>query len=558
MVTTTQYSTKTALLKLLNELGSPTFKGKLSHAWFETNTLAASKVFAQVVVSARERSRYLDDLLARQQPDGSWHEDARHLYLPDAMVSTSSALLALLANDRVAADSQVVLKGLAFLANNLLDALQMADEKKPIGFEAILVDHLTRLAALAPQVPLDGQLLAGISHKVRAKLAAKLDYLHQTRITLHSVLDAFIGQADQLDWPALAAFQEADGSMGIYASSTIALLEHLDPDHPAYQRGLDYLQEAISLPLALPPFFPSNAFEIWWALYHLADSPLRRIVALVLQNAPHLLLPVPEQGIAVTERFSLPDVDTTAMKLASLLFLGEETAIDSLDAFRSQDVYQCYQYENRVSPSANVHALMAIVLKAEQDRHLSDAHQARIVAGLEYLLAEMEDKDHLVDKWHLSDLYATCHAIELFIHIAESFLVERIPRPLRHKMYAKTLEMLQYTLAQQCPDGGWGDAMVSTVEETGYAVRALAKAHLAGIIDIGPLIEPAHAYLLTHPPAEDIPLWIGKSLYKSLLITQALQLSAFAWLDYIAAQRTESHHVTSTPDHARPQHPRGV
>ena len=474
------------------------------------------------------------------------------------MISTSSALLALLTNHKVAPHSSTVLKGLAFLANHLLEALQMEDAKKPIGFEAILVDHLNRLAALTPEVAIDAQLLAGISHKIRAKLASKLDYLHQTRITLHSVLDAFIGQADQLNWETLASFQEADGSMGIYASSTIALLEHLDPACPAYERGLRYLEDAASLPLALPPFYPSNAFEIWWALYHLGDSPLKRVVAMVVQNAAHLMAPVPEEGIAVTESFSLSDVDTTAMKLASLLFLGQDTAIDSLEAFRTEDVYQCYQYENRVSPSANTHALMAIVLKAEQDQFLSEAHQAQIVAGLEYLLAELGEEEHLVDKWHLSDLYVTCHTAELFIHIGESFLIEHVPRQIRHKMYAKTLEMLQYALSQLCPDGGWGDGVVSTLEETGYAVRALAKAHLAGIIDIRPLIGTARSYLLTHHPEDDIPLWIGKSLYKSQVITQALQLSALAWLDYITAQRSEPYHVHATQNHPGLQYSGGA
>ena len=415
----TLYSINTAALDLLNELGAPTFTGKLSHAWFETNTLASSRVFAQVVPDATDRARYLDHLLARQMDDGSWQEDARHLYLPDAMISTSSALLALLTNGWVTPDSDVVGKGLAFLARNLLPALHMEDEKKPIGFEAILTDHLNRLVVLTPALAIDGQLLAGITHKVHARLASKLDYLHQTRITLHSVLDAFIGQADLVDWSTLAKFQEADGSMGIYASSTIALLEHLDPACPAYQKGLAYLQAALGPALALPPFFPSDAFEIWWALYHLADLPLKRLATMVLKNAPHLLTPVPTEGIAVTETFSLPDVDTTAMKLASLLFLGQQPAIDSLDAFQTQGVYQCYQYEKRLSPSANVHALMALVLKAEQDRILPDPVRVQIVAGLEYLLAELDDKDHLVDKWHLSDLYVTCHATELFIHIAE-------------------------------------------------------------------------------------------------------------------------------------------
>ncbi len=543
----TSYSINTALVELLSELAAPSFKGKLSHAWFETNTLASSTLFAEVVPSPGERSRYLDRLLARQLPDGSWQEDARHRYLPDAMISTSSALLALLTNHRVTPESKTVQKGLAFLARNLPAVLQMDDEKKPIGFEAILIDHLNRLAALLPALAIDAGVLAGITQKIRAKLAPKLGHLYQTRITLHSVLDAFT-QTEGVDWQALALLQEADGSMGIYASSTLAVLENLDPASPAYQKGVRYLREAVELPLALPPFYPSNAFEIWWALYHLGDSPLKRVVALMLQNANHLLTPVPPQGIAVTERFSLPDVDTTAMKLASLLFLEQEIEIDSLDSFWMQGVFRCYQLENRVSPSANVHALMAIVLKAEQEQRLVEPYQARIVAGLDYLLAELEDKDHLVDKWHLSDLYATCHATELFIHIAESFLVESLPRPMRHRMYAKTLEMLQYTLTQRCPDGGWGDAVVSTVEETSYAVRALAKAHLAGIIDIRPLLDTAGGYLLAHQPADDIPLWIGKSLYKSLAITHALQLSALAWLDHIA-QRSDSH-ACSTSDHA--------
>jgi hypothetical protein len=278
-----------------------------------------------------------------------------------------------------------------------------------------------------------------------------------------------------------------------------------------------------------------------------------------LLETPHLLTPVPESGLAVTESFSLPDVDTTAMKLAALLFMEQDVSIQSLDAFyTAAGNFQCYQFENRISPSANVHALLVLVLKAEQTGSLTSRSQTQFVAGLEYLLAELADTDHLVDKWNLSDIYATCHAIELFIHIGESFVLEKIPRTTRYLMYAKTLEMLQYILAQLSPDGGWGDAGFSTLEETAYAVRAMVKAHLAGIIDIRPLIEGARLYLNYHQPTEDIPLWIGKSLYKSQVITRALQLSALAWLDSLDTQRTANNAHTSSSNHSRPQYFGGV
>jgi hypothetical protein len=530
---------------LLDVVFNPAFECSLQASKFETNTLLASEVANHMSISKEDINCYLDHLLDSQLEDGSWREDPDIFYLPDAVISTTSAILALLVNGKVEKHAPAVQNGLHFIAQHITELLQFRDEKKTIGFEAILIEHLTRLSLLGISLPIDNNALHFLNQKKWAKIATKLDYLYNTNVTLHSVMDAFNTQSDIIDWDKIARFQEPNGSMGIYGSSTVALLEHSEPDSSVFYKGIAYLEAAMLNRSGLPPFFPSDAFEVWWALYHLADSPLSQQVDERIQNATHLLSKVPPKGIAVTADFSLPDVDTTAMKLASRLFLDHDVDVQSLSAFRAGDVYQCYQFEKRISPSANLHALMALVLKSEQNPAAASQLVPSLTNGLRFLLEDIGDNGYLVDKWHLSNLYTTCHAIELFIELENTPIIVQIHDKMRDEMNCKLLEMLQYILSQRNMDGGWGEMGYSTVEETGYVVRALSKAHIANIIDITPLIEPAHTYLANHSWQEDIPLWIGKTLYKSKIITQAVQLSALAWLDYII-ERIVPHALNET------------
>jgi hypothetical protein len=530
-MTTTKHYLYQEFQNFMQQLLAPNFQGSLSNSLYENCAILASSLPQELKNTLFKRlggQAYFDQLLMAQAADGSWREDTRISYLPDALISTSSVLLVILTNDLLPIDHQIVQKAAQYISENVFKSLMLDDMKKTIGFESILMAHINRLIKLGLSFNLDQKTFQKLNLIRDEKLQHKLSHLYELNLTIHSILDAFSDKAAQIDWQRLSQFQEPNGSMGIYISSTVQLLENLDPETDAYQKGIDYLLCCINTANGPSAFAPSDSFETWWAFYMLSDSPLGNDVGDILQSVDSN---VPNTGVAVTGNFSLPDVDTTAMKIATLSFLGKPVDVTPLTNFFDGRAYQCYRYENRFSPSANIHALVALLNALETMPQISESLFQQFVSSLEYLLSQLQS-GHFHDKWHLSDLYTTCHGTELFVHLLTSTVLPTLPVSMQQTITDKLEQMIEYILSQYNNDGSFGEREFSTVEETAYAVSALIKtAQLLNLDFDQQMFTKAQDYLLTHTPEMDIPLWLGKTLYKSWVITQAGKLSALAWID---------------------------
>lgn len=526
-----QYQLSQELSNFLHHILAADFHGSLSNSLYENCAILASSLPAELKDKLLNRlgtQDYFHRLLMSQSEDGSWREDTRIFYLPDALISTTSVLLVILTNNLIPIDHQIVQKAVSFISKHLLKALTVDEMKKTIAFEPILIAHINRLIELGLTFGLEQDVFHQLNLKRNTMLEHKLAHLYDANATIHSILDAFSDKAKQIDWQRLSSWQEANGSMGIYISSTIQLLENIDVNTLAYQKGLDYLTCCINETNGPTAFAPSDTFEIWWSLYLLCGSPLSYEIRDTLASID---FNIPQIGVAVTNNFSLPDVDTTAMKIATLRFLGKLVDIKPIMNFYNGQAYQCYHYENRLSPSANIHALMALVNAVESMLQIPPEVYEQLVSSLNYLLAQLQP-DHFHDKWHLSNLYTTCHAVELFTVLLSSNVFRTLPSPVMQMVSERVILMIRYILDKHNSDGGFGEFIDSTVEETSYAVSALIKASKALDMDFEQeIFASSQSFLLTHTPDTDIPLWLGKTLYKSWAITQAAKLSALAWID---------------------------
>jgi|GEM_PF-6007528 len=515
---------------LLHDILSDSYRGSLSISLYETCTVLASSLpsdLKQRLLDYAGQPDYLNILVQSQNADGSWREDNRLFYLPDALISTTAAVLALLTNDTVPINDPIIQKATDFISQNSLSALMMDDMKKTIGFESLLVANINRLMGMGLSFDLDAAVLSKLNMVRDMKLQKKLAHLYDANLTIHSVLDAFADKSSEIDWERLSEFQESNGSMGIYASSTVQLLENLDSSSASYQQGVDYLFDCAGT-TGFTPFSPSDQFEIWWALYMLGDSPLSDEVAAVVQT----IADIPDDGIAVTNSFSLADVDTTAMKIAALQFLGHEVNISPIHSFFDGQAYQCYRFENRLSVSANIHALVALSGSLDYRDEIEDEPYRKFMSSLNYVLDELQN-NQFEDKWHLSNLYTTCHTMEFFVNLIDSSIFHLLPEATREVIFNSLQGMAEYAYSTYDGQGGFGEQNQSTVEETAYVTSALIKTtRVLDIVLERDLLIAIQHYLNTHTPEMDIPLWLGKTLYKSRVITEAAKLSALAWIEH--------------------------
>lgn len=509
---------------LLHLLTSDDFHCGFAVSPYETLAVASAP-FDQTALGPewpRRRAEFLSAFEREQASDGSWGSDRYGDFAPDRIITT---LAALAAYDRHRGlDAERRNRAVRSLREQIPAALTISAAKKPIAFEALLVELLTQAHRRGYAI-IEAAHLEALVRLRDDRLHRKRDLLTRGRGTIHSILDTI--PPEGLDWQRVSDFQESDGSMGIYPSSTAALLANLPKDSPAFERGAAYLRGAMRPDGSFPPFHPSGEFERWWSLLALAQSPLRSRIRL----PTWLSCELPKQGISVAPSFSLPDVDTTSMKAATLLTLGHPVDLDFLHAFYRGGVFECYQYEDRVSPSANVHALMAIVAAAKlRPEIITPEYTTMMATALRYLLDALGDSDHFQDKWHLSDIYTTAHAAELFADMLSSPALPGAPVLVGH-VRAKLERMARYLLENANADGGFGCRRTSTVEETGYVVRALCVLAEHGLVEVPErLLVRAGIYLQIHEANDDPPLWLGKTLYRSPVITTSQQLSAQSWL----------------------------
>ncbi|MBT2211639.1 prenyltransferase/squalene oxidase repeat-containing protein [Actinomadura sp. NEAU-AAG7] len=443
-------------------------------------------------------------LLDRQRADGSW---GAVIGLPhDRTVCTLAAVMALTdPGPPLPGRAEAVRAGLAYLRAHST-AWRAADVGETIGFELAVPFLLGQASARGLDLPY------GDWDELAKTRRAKLDLIPRDRLLREPT--SLMYSLEAVDpGPALrglARFAGPDGSLANSPSATAALwAAGPDGGMPAYLKNVEMPDGGV------PSLYPTEAFELAWALHHLqrgglldmrAPSAARRVARL-------RALLGPRGHLGLSGGFPLPDPDDTAMAIIVLHAAGRGVPhlLDALLDFEGEHCFFTYPGERDGSVTPNARVLEALALRPA-------AYTRPMAKIVEFLLDTRREDAWWYDKWHASPYYATAQV---------TFALTR----------ASTLPLegtLAWLLATQRPDGSWGWYGTGTPEETGCAVLNLDALARHGMRVPRSAWVGAHRYLRNHLDGPFPELWVGRSLYTPRDVSSSTVLAGAA----LAAART--------------------
>ncbi|MBU1746122.1 MAG: hypothetical protein KKA73_00400 [Chloroflexi bacterium] len=437
-----------------------------------------------------------------QLPDGSWGA-ARVEYVHDRVICTLAALLTLIRHGEDG-HSERVQRAVRYIDTR---AQFLAQEVESIAFELLalrLLDDLDHLGLAVPR-----------QHFARYEpmRAAKLAQLPREMVYRRDLTFAFSLEFLGADLDPTLVQPEANGSIGVSPSATAYYLCHHSHDAAARR----YLAAVVQAHQGQAPnMVPIDVFETTWVLWNLqlAGAGQHPAASRHLTDLQALHRQRGAVGSAVAGSFA--DADGTAILLAVLKRAGGEIDLRVLAPFARETHYVCFPWERNASASTNIHVLDAL-------RGLDSTAEQIIVT---YLAQEQDPRGFWVDKWHVSPVYTTGHAVVALAGLA-----------------GPAAELVRsaagWLLRSWQGEGAWGH-YGPTVEETAYAVQALVVAARQGLCSPNlarPAIQDGLAYLEAHIDDEIPPLWIGKCLYAPLRVVRAAIVSAILMAqDYLGGR----------------------
>ncbi|SFP21456.1 hypothetical protein SAMN05216330_10645 [Bradyrhizobium sp. Ghvi] len=448
-------------------------------------------------------------LIAQQQADGGWGSADFPLF---RHTPTWAALLALQRADPLLGAADALQAATRFLQREPDPYVDAVPEDAPIGAELILPQFCGEAASLLGDVgfPRHPALLP-LRQARLAELAAGA-MLPSGHPMLHS-------------WEAWGtspstACPDDDGSIGISPAATAAWRAHalIQGSAPNVARADGYLQTAsratrCDIEGVVPNVWPINVFEPCSSLYtlHLAGlfaHPALAEAVRVIVAQLETRLSVRGLGPAL---YFAPDADDTAVALCVLHLAGRDPAVDALRSFESGEHFVTFPGERNASVSTNIHALHALRLLGKP----SSTTCAYVEANRSPRGAWSNEK------WHVSWLYPTAHAIAALAQGKPQWRDERA---------------LAALLQAQRHDGGWGTGRTSTFEETAYALFALhvmdRNQEATERQRIAQAVARALEWMLVRHAAHALPqtpLWIGKELYCPTRVVRVAELAGL-WL----------------------------
>jgi halimadienyl-diphosphate synthase len=440
----------------------------------------------------------IDWLLANQHANGSWGATipAPH----DRFLCTLAAVVALteLHRDHPAdlpatSDiTSIVERGVWFL-HQVAPALRPDDPHETIGFELIVPALLARGAELGLRLPVEQ--VAWVVDVHATKMARVPRHAFERITTLVHSLEAF---GDRWPRSALPGLQAPDGSFGCSPAATAAAYRMLHSPS-----SLDYFNTVLRATGSggVPTIHPYRTFDDAWTFnaFMLGGMPAEQL----RPHVARLAAAATSQGFGPSAGLP-PDADDTGMALPVLAYCGFPVDLGVLSGFETPAGYLTFELERGISVSTNVHVLGSLVL----DRARM-AGQIEIV--LNYLRSSRLDEAYWMDKWHLSPLYPTGHAVPVLHGLDERLCTDAV----------------DWILATQHDNGSWGLAG-GTLEETGYALVALLT-----VVSDHPYVEPAlhKGMRFVHEHWQGVDdahpeLWIGKVLYTPYRVVEATLAAA--------------------------------
>jgi halimadienyl-diphosphate synthase len=220
-------------------------------------------------------------------------------------------------------------------------------------------------------------------------------------------------------------------------------------------------------------------------------------------------------GVSLSPTFPIPDADDTAVALLLLHDLGDTVDPHVLRSFEANDgSFVSFPYERHSSVGVNLHVLHALL------RVPGYPEAARRVERIVEYLADQHSGLYWIDKWHISPLYATAHAL---------LVLDELDADQARPISRQVQESREWLRQSQNTDGSWGFYGQSTAEETAYGLLALTAGRSFDERD-RPRCAAAAAYLTHVEHDEYPPLWIDKCLYTPpLIVRAAIDAAHAAW-----------------------------
>lgn len=454
-------------------------------------------------------SRALSWLSEHQLPDGSWGAQEPYYY-HDRLISTLAAMIALTHRGRRAQASLQIERGLLALdaiTDSATGRLQSNPNGATVGFEMIvptLVAEAERLGIIKQQ---GSKILRRIEHQRSQKLSHMKGKMINRYITLafSSEMAGIDGQ-EMLDVENL---QEKNGSVGCSPSATAYFAIQVNKGN---KKALDYLHRISSENGGMPNVAPFDTFETAWALWNFSMIPgytssikedeVQRLADSLSQSWNE------HKGAGFSSEYSVNDSDGTSMVLDTLSRYGITKETDHILDYEEDEWFRCFALENDPSISANIHVLGAL----RQAGFKKDNPSVRKIQG--FLQKTRSDQGYWSDKWHISPYYTTAHAILACAGFADEMLSDTV----------------NWIINTQNDDGSWG-IFGPTREETAYALQALWFWDQKAQHVPKKYLYKGKTWLEDHQENDHSSLWIGKCLYKPVLVIDSAVKTAITLIE---------------------------
>jgi halimadienyl-diphosphate synthase len=482
--------------ELLNTMGA----GHMNAMAYDTGWLARLTEYDSEL--ARDALGWIAD---NQLADGSWGAPGV-MYYHDRIVSTLSAMIALMQKGRRAHDRTQIESGLAALERITSGATQgLASDPNgaTVGFELIC----PTLIAEAEQLGIIKQQKDRILGRMKQLREQKMSKLAGMKINRHFT-PAFSCEMAGKDGHAVLDvenLQESNGSIANSPSATAYFVSHVKEGDT---EALEYLR-SVPRERGLPFAYPFNVFERAWIIWNLSlSATLASNPEIQQAMEPHLSFLQNTwrqgQGIGFADSYTPCDADDTAVAhemLGKYKNFSDEAA---LRQYEGKEYFHCYPLEANPSVSANIHILGALKQAGLEKTH------PMAQKGLFFLRTARTTNGYWHDKWHISPYYSTSHMVIAALGYADELCRDAI----------------EWMINTQKLDGSWGSFGESTAEETAYCIQALMFWQIQkGNINKS-IIERASRWLEDHFEKPYPSLWIGKALYCPKFVVKSSILSA--------------------------------
>lgn len=328
---------------------------------------------------------------------------------------------------------------------------------------------------------------------------------HSLEILGNGLKNNIAGSELEFSWSMLTK----GGSIASSPSATAYMLRSQRLKGVDVPEAQHYLQEISTLSQGgISQVFPIDIFELAFSLDFFlkagfsAKHPLFKEAINRLAECCNI-----RENIGFSSHFKIPDSDDTAVALYVLHQAGYQISVEHLLKFFNGTHISTFLNEMNLSLSANVNVLNTLRL-FENMKEVNKVIQ-KVATCLE-TFASSEEQVFIDDKWHASPYYVTSRAV-FSLHGLREDIVKRC---------------LDFFIKSQNKDGGWGKDDFSTSEETAYVSLALSYGLKHGYLIPETVLETASKFLSASEHTSGAQLWVGKVLYRPILVSESAIMAA--------------------------------